>query len=146
MNTFINNNNKFNKKKVVFIMGVKGTGKSRLSIDLPTHLRGDIINSDKIQIYKGLDNKVILFHNFLGEIELDFDFTTEDFCLKFIVYIEFFLRLNVFQLLLEGQISILKNLWKTMCSCSNIKQSVLNCRIDTRVDEIVNAGMVDEVR
>ncbi|KAG5629642.1 hypothetical protein H5410_001359 [Solanum commersonii] len=29
MNTFINNNNKFNKKKVVFIMGVTGTGKSR---------------------------------------------------------------------------------------------------------------------
>ncbi|WMV42924.1 hypothetical protein MTR67_036309 [Solanum verrucosum] len=53
MNTFINNN-KFNKKKVVFIMGATGTGKSRLSIDLATHFRGEIINSDKMQVYKGL--------------------------------------------------------------------------------------------
>jgi len=54
MNTFINNN-KFNKKKVVFIMGATGTGKSRLSVDLATHFRGEIINSDKMQVYKGLD-------------------------------------------------------------------------------------------
>ncbi|WMV24930.1 hypothetical protein MTR67_018315 [Solanum verrucosum] len=54
INTFINNN-KFNKKKVVFIMGAIGTGKSRLSVDLTTHFRGEIINSDKIQVYKGLE-------------------------------------------------------------------------------------------
>ncbi|KAG5609652.1 hypothetical protein H5410_020933 [Solanum commersonii] len=35
MNTFINNN-KFNKNKVVFIMGATGTGKSSLSVDLAT--------------------------------------------------------------------------------------------------------------
>ncbi|KAH0764707.1 hypothetical protein KY285_000578 [Solanum tuberosum] len=56
MNTFINNNNnKFNKKKVVFIMGAIGTGKSRLSVDLATHFRVEIINSDKMQVYKGLE-------------------------------------------------------------------------------------------
>ncbi|KAH0645419.1 hypothetical protein KY284_033303 [Solanum tuberosum] len=33
MNIFINNK-KFNKKKVVFIMGATRTGKSRLSVDL----------------------------------------------------------------------------------------------------------------
>jgi len=54
MNTFINNN-KFNKKKVVFVMGATGTGKSRLSIDLAIHFQGEIINSDKMQVYKGLD-------------------------------------------------------------------------------------------
>ncbi|KAG5610071.1 hypothetical protein H5410_021352 [Solanum commersonii] len=92
MNTFISINNKFNKKKVVFIMGAIGTGKSRLSIDLATH----------------------------------------------------FPRLNVFQLLLEGQIRILKNLWKTLCSRLNI---ILNLRVDTTVDEMVNADrLVDEVR
>uniref|UniRef100_M1DVM4 Cytokinin biosynthetic isopentenyltransferase n=1 Tax=Solanum tuberosum TaxID=4113 RepID=M1DVM4_SOLTU len=55
MNTFINNNYKFNKKKVVLIKGAKGTGKSRLSVDLATHFREEIINSDKMQVYKGLD-------------------------------------------------------------------------------------------
>ena len=54
MNTFINHK-KFNKKKVVFIMGATGTGKSRLTVDLATHFRGEIINSDKMQVYKGLD-------------------------------------------------------------------------------------------
>ncbi|KAG5609622.1 hypothetical protein H5410_020903 [Solanum commersonii] len=36
MNTFINNN-KFNKKKMVFIMGAAGMGKSPLSVNLTTH-------------------------------------------------------------------------------------------------------------
>lgn len=49
------NNNNFNKKKVVFVMGATGTGKSRLSVDLATHFQGEIINSDKMQVYKGLD-------------------------------------------------------------------------------------------
>uniref|UniRef100_M1DDQ7 Cytokinin synthase 3 n=1 Tax=Solanum tuberosum TaxID=4113 RepID=M1DDQ7_SOLTU len=36
-------------------MGAIGTGKSRLSVDLATHFRGEIINSDKVQVYKGLE-------------------------------------------------------------------------------------------
>ncbi|KAG5610067.1 hypothetical protein H5410_021348 [Solanum commersonii] len=44
MNTFINNNNKFNKKKVVFIMGAIGMGESRLSVELATNFSGKIIN------------------------------------------------------------------------------------------------------
>ncbi|WMV24933.1 hypothetical protein MTR67_018318 [Solanum verrucosum] len=36
-------------------MGAKGTGKSHLSVDLATHSRGEIINSDKMQVYKGLE-------------------------------------------------------------------------------------------
>ena len=53
MNTFINNG-EF-KKKVIFIMGAIGTGKSRLFVDLATHFQGEIINSDKMQVYKGLE-------------------------------------------------------------------------------------------
>ena len=53
MNTFINIE-EF-KKKVIFVMGATGTGKSRLSVDLATHFRGEIINSDKMQVYKGLE-------------------------------------------------------------------------------------------
>ncbi|TMW80504.1 hypothetical protein EJD97_019028 [Solanum chilense] len=52
MNTFINNE-EFNKKKMIFIMGASGTGNSRLSVDVATHFQGEIINSDKMQVYKG---------------------------------------------------------------------------------------------
>lgn len=41
---------------IIVIMGATGTGKSKLSIDIATHLRSsEIINSDKIQVYRGLD-------------------------------------------------------------------------------------------
>ncbi|KAH0721520.1 hypothetical protein KY290_004962 [Solanum tuberosum] len=119
MNTFINNNNKLNKKKVVFIMGATGTGKSRLSVDLATHFRGEIINSDKMQVYKGLDvvtNKIthaekqVIRHYFLGEIEPDSDFTAEDFCLKSIVYIENILKTQCVPIIVGGSNSYIQKL------------------------------------
>ncbi|KAL0367602.1 UNVERIFIED_CONTAM: Adenylate isopentenyltransferase 5, chloroplastic [Sesamum radiatum] len=43
------------KDKVVVVLGATGTGKSRLAIDLATRFGAEVINSDKIQVYKGLD-------------------------------------------------------------------------------------------
>ncbi|KAL0800944.1 hypothetical protein Bca101_056120 [Brassica carinata] len=43
------------KEKIVVILGATGAGKSRLSVDLATRFPSEIINSDKIQVYKGLD-------------------------------------------------------------------------------------------
>ncbi|CAA7052964.1 unnamed protein product [Microthlaspi erraticum] len=43
------------KEKMVVILGATGTGKSRLSVDLATRFSGEIINSDKIQVYNGLE-------------------------------------------------------------------------------------------
>ncbi|TMW84482.1 hypothetical protein EJD97_025112 [Solanum chilense] len=54
MNIFINDE-EFNNKKVIFIMGATGRGKSHLSVDLATHFRGEIIKLDKMQLYKGLE-------------------------------------------------------------------------------------------
>ncbi|KAJ3670650.1 hypothetical protein LUZ60_008076 [Juncus effusus] len=48
-------------KQVVVIMGATGTGKTRLSIDMAHQFSGEVVNSDKIQLYAGLDittNKV----------------------------------------------------------------------------------------
>ncbi|KAI3955764.1 hypothetical protein MKW98_006124 [Papaver atlanticum] len=43
------------REKIVVVMGATGTGKSRLSIDLATNFSpSEIINSDKMQVYKGL--------------------------------------------------------------------------------------------
>ncbi|VVA98190.1 unnamed protein product [Arabis nemorensis] len=68
------------KEKVVIIMGATGTGKSRLSVDLATRFSGEIINSDKIQLYNGLEiatNQITIHercgvpHHLLGVIPLD---------------------------------------------------------------------------
>lgn len=43
------------KDKIVVILGATGAGKSRLSVDIATRLPSEIINSDKLQLYKGLE-------------------------------------------------------------------------------------------
>ncbi|KAG6490539.1 adenylate isopentenyltransferase-like [Zingiber officinale] len=43
------------KDRIVVIMGATGTGKSNLSIELSAAFSGEVINSDKIQVYRGLD-------------------------------------------------------------------------------------------
>ncbi|KAK7280470.1 hypothetical protein RJT34_25534 [Clitoria ternatea] len=78
------------KDKVVVIMGATGSGKSRLSIDLATLFPfSEIINSDKMQVYKGLDittNKIPLHqrrgvpHHLLGDVDPSLgDFSPADF-------------------------------------------------------------------
>lgn len=77
-------------KKLVVVMGATGSGKSKLSIDLATRFFPDseIINSDKIQVYRGLDittNKISMHdrrgvpHHFLGEFDPDTEFTPSEF-------------------------------------------------------------------
>ncbi|KAL5553161.1 hypothetical protein UlMin_040562 [Ulmus minor] len=67
------------KDKMLVIMGATGTGKSQLSIDLATRFPFfEIINSDKMQVYRGLDittNKIPIPdrlgvpHHLLGEVD-----------------------------------------------------------------------------
>uniref|UniRef100_M1DSN4 Isopentenyltransferase n=1 Tax=Solanum tuberosum TaxID=4113 RepID=M1DSN4_SOLTU len=141
-------------------MGATGTGKSHLSVDLATHFRGEIIDSDKMQVYKGLQivtNKIThakkqgVRHYILGEIEQDSDFTAEDFCLKSIVYIEKKLKtqcvpINVggsnsyIEKLVEDPVFMFKYEYDSCFIWIDVEQSVLNHRVDTRVDEMVNAG------
>ncbi|XP_049348127.1 adenylate isopentenyltransferase 5, chloroplastic-like [Solanum verrucosum] len=144
-------------------MGAPGTGKSRLSVDLATDFRGEIINSDKMQVFKGLEivtNKIThgekqgVRHYLLGEIEPDSNFTAEDFCLKAIVYIEIFLKTQCVRNIVGGSNSYFEKLledpvfmFKYKCdSCFiwiDVEQSVLNRRVDTRVDEMVSAGQIE---
>ncbi|KAL2233366.1 UNVERIFIED_CONTAM: Adenylate isopentenyltransferase [Sesamum indicum] len=81
------------QKKIVVIMGPTGCGKSKLSVDLASRFfpSSEIINSDKIQVYRGLDittNKIPLPdrknvpHHLLGEFdssESHPEFTPSDF-------------------------------------------------------------------
>lgn len=43
------------KKKVVFVLGPTAVGKTAISVKLAKALDGEIISSDSVQIYKGLD-------------------------------------------------------------------------------------------
>ncbi|WMV24962.1 hypothetical protein MTR67_018347 [Solanum verrucosum] len=157
MNTFINNN-KFNKKKVVFIMGAIEMGKFRLSVDLATHFQGEIINSDKRQIYKGVEivtNKITYTEKQgVRHYLLDSDFTAKDFCLQAIVYIEIFWKTervpvivggsnSYIEKLVEDPVFMLKYKYDTCFILIYVEQSVLNRRVDMRVDEIVNAGEIE---
>ncbi|RCV40310.1 hypothetical protein SETIT_9G042300v2 [Setaria italica] len=76
------------KHKAVVVLGATGTGKSRLAIDLALRFGGEVINSDKMQLYKGLDvatNKVSpgecagVPHHLLGVAHPDAEFTAADF-------------------------------------------------------------------
>ncbi|CAN0876227.1 Adenylate isopentenyltransferase [Linum grandiflorum] len=67
-------------EKVLVVMGTTGSGKSKLSVDLSTTcgFETEIINSDKLHVYKGLDittNKITpeeqkgVPHHLIGEFE-----------------------------------------------------------------------------
>ncbi|WOL03983.1 hypothetical protein Cni_G12704 [Canna indica] len=66
------------KEAVVVIIGATGTGKSKLSVELSSFFSGEVLNSDKIQVYRGLDittNKIPIPerqgvpHHLLGELD-----------------------------------------------------------------------------
>ncbi|KAG5609654.1 hypothetical protein H5410_020935 [Solanum commersonii] len=128
-------------------------GKSHFSVDIATHFRGEIIQSDKMQVYKGLEivTKKITHTENQGEIVPDSDFTAEDFCLQAIVYIEFFLKTqrvpiitggsnSYIEKLVEDPVFMFKYKYDTCFIWIDVEQSVLNRRVNMRVDEMVNAA------
>ncbi|WMV07752.1 hypothetical protein MTR67_001137 [Solanum verrucosum] len=177
MNTFIIKNNKFNNKKVVFIMGTTGTEKSPVSVDFATHFRGEIINSDHMQVYKELEivnNKITyaekqgVRHYLLEQSVLNRKVNTRvdemvnaglvDEVRQFYIPDADYtkgIRRSIGVPKMAKYLREVKNIdgddeTKKMIiqsSISSIKQqSVLNRRVDTWVDEMVNGGLVDEVR
>ncbi|KAK3021792.1 hypothetical protein RJ639_045114 [Escallonia herrerae] len=163
MNSF---SNQFQKKKVVFIMGATGAGKSRLSVDLATHLSAEIMNSDKMQVYKGLDivtNKIPVaeqqgvLHHLLGVVEPDADFTTHDFCSGALSVIKKIVRAGQIPIIVGGSNSYLEALvedplfnFRSKYECCfiwlDVSVPILYSSVSKRVDQMVDAGLVDEVR
>ncbi|CAK9140679.1 unnamed protein product [Ilex paraguariensis] len=157
----------FQKKKVIFVMGATGTGKSRLSIDIATQFPAEIINSDKIQVYKGLDivtNKVSeaerkgVTHHLLGEVEPDSDFTAGDFCYQALLAMEWIVRSGRVPIIVGGSNSFIEALvedhflfkFRANYDCCfiwlDVSSPVLHSSVSERVDQMVDAGLVDEVR
>ncbi|WMV24937.1 hypothetical protein MTR67_018322 [Solanum verrucosum] len=85
-----------------------------------------------------------------GEIEPDSDFTAEDFCLQAIVYIENILKTQrvppivggsntYIEKLVEDPVFMFKYKYDSFFNWIDVEQSVLNRRVDMRVDEMVIA-------
>ncbi|KAL4384142.1 hypothetical protein GQ457_15G022530 [Hibiscus cannabinus] len=154
------------KEKVVILMGATGTGKSRLSIDLATQFRGEVINSDKIQVHEGLDivtNKITedercgVPHHLLGVINPNADFTATDFVDMASQATDSIVSRSQLPIIAGGSNSFIEALvddqhfrFRSKYECCflwvDVAMPVLHQYVSDRVDEMIETGMVDEVR
>ncbi|CAK8541987.1 unnamed protein product [Lathyrus sativus] len=155
------------KKNVLFIMGATGTGKTKLSINIGIQFPSEIINSDKIQVYKGLDivtNKIpetercLIPHHMLGIIDdPDYDFTVHDFCKKMLETLDVIVENGRLPIIVGGSNSYLQVLvddpiysFGLKYNCCfiwvDVSLSILFPYLDKRVNEMVEAGLIDEIR
>lgn len=155
-----------NKEKVVVIMGATGTGKSKLAIDLATHFPpAEIVNSDKMQVYEGLDittNKVTeeecrgVPHHLLGTVQPHMDFTANDFCHHATLAVGSILKRDGLPIIAGGSNSFLDALvnhypdFRLRYHCLflwvDVSLPVLHSSLAARVDRMIRAGQVEEVR
>lgn len=151
------------KDKVVIVMGATGTGKSRLAIDLATWFPAEVVNSDKIQVYEGLDivtNKVTqdecrgVPHHLLGVVDPNADFTAADFSHHASRAVESIVRQDRVPIIAGGSNSFIKSLvndeFRSRYECCflwvDVALPVLSSFVSARVDKMVELGLVDEVR
>ncbi|KAI6677803.1 hypothetical protein NL676_038599 [Syzygium grande] len=158
---------KLSKPKVVSIMGATGTGKSKLSIDLAVHFQTEVINSNKIQVYKGLNvvtNKVTELkrqgvpHHLLGVVnDPDADFSAHDFCRDALIAIKQITDRGRAAIIAGGSNSFIEALvddptfyFRSIYDCCfiwlDVSPPVLSVHVSKRVDKMVAAGLIDEVR
>lgn len=144
-------------------MGATGAGKSRLSIDLATRFSAEIINSDKIQVYKGLDiatNKITdeercgVPHHLLGVVNPDSDFSAANFSALASISLRSILSRRQLPIIVGGSNSFVEALvdvdFRSRYDCCflwvDVAMPVLHSFVSERVDRMVERGMVEEVR
>ncbi|XP_074296478.1 adenylate isopentenyltransferase 5, chloroplastic-like [Silene latifolia] len=154
-----------NQKKVVIVMGATGTGKSKLSIDLATHVPGEIINSDKMQVYRGMDivtNKATeeecrgIPHHLLGIVDPNADYTASDFRHHAFLAIESIIERGKLPIIAGGSNSFIESLvnddplFASSYECCflwvDVSLPILHRFVSKRVDQMVQAGLVEEVK
>ncbi|KAK8635312.1 hypothetical protein V6N13_023185 [Hibiscus sabdariffa] len=152
------------KDKVVFVMGATGTGKSRLAINLATRFPAEIVNSDKMQVYKGLNiltNKVTeeecrdIPHHLLGIVDPNSNFTSMDFQRHASLAIGSIVANDRLPIVTGGSNSYIEALvnddpeFRSRCECCflwvDVSMPVLHSFVSERVDRMVQAGLLDEV-
>lgn len=154
------------KDKVVFILGPTGSGKSKLAITLAAQFNGEVINSDKMQVYDGLDvitNKVTeeesagIPHHLIGGVHPDADFTASDFCREAMHAIDSALRRGHVPIVAGGSNSYIEALvddeggafrsrYESCFVWIDVDLPLLHFFVSRRVDEMVEQGLVEEAR
>lgn len=152
-------------EKVVVILGATGTGKSKLSMDIATRFPSEIVNSDKMQVYKGLDivtNKITdeerqgVPHHLLGVIDPVEDFTAKNFCNSATAAAKSISRRGKLPVIVGGSNSFIESLiddsdhkFRSRFQCCflwvDVSMPILHSFVSERVDRMVERGMVDEV-
>ncbi|XP_051127963.1 adenylate isopentenyltransferase 5, chloroplastic [Andrographis paniculata] len=153
------------KEKAVVVMGATGTGKSRLSIDLATRFDAEVVNSDKMQVYKGLNiitNKVTgdecrgVPHHLLGFVDPDRDFSAAEFACHAAIAAADIAGRGRLPILAGGSNSCIKALvcdhidffekYEVCFIWVDVSMPVLHSFVSKRVDQMVAAGLVEEAR
>lgn len=154
------------KEKVVVVMGATGTGKSRLSIDLATRYPAEIINSDKMQVYESLDivtNKITdeecdgVPHHLLGIVDPEADFTAGNFVSTASLTMKSIVGRGKLPIIAGGSNSFIEALiddqnyefrsrYEVCFLWVDVAMPVLHRFVSDRVDRMVAAGIVEEVR
>ncbi|CAN6452843.1 unnamed protein product [Victoria cruziana] len=154
------------REKVIVVLGATGTGKSRLSIDLAKHFPAEVINADKMQVYEGLDvvtNKVTVqeqrgvTHHLLGVADPDGEFSAADFRALASASIDGIVRRRRLPIITGGSNSYIEALVGEEASRFRLRYDccflwvdaampVLHTFLMDRVDRMVRAGLVEEVR
>ncbi|KAK1428257.1 hypothetical protein QVD17_17087 [Tagetes erecta] len=154
------------KEKVVVVMGATGTGKSRLSIDIAGRFASEVINADKMQVYQGLDittNKISdeeaagVTHHLIGIKDPEDEFTSGDFVRASLLAIKSITSRGKLPIIAGGSNSFIEALvddrnfefrsrYEVCLLWVDVAMPVLNRFVSDRVDRMVAAGMVDEVR
>ncbi|KAB1220292.1 Adenylate isopentenyltransferase 3, chloroplastic [Morella rubra] len=165
MDQMVGQNVQGQRDKVVIIMGATGTGKSKLSIYLATRYRAEIVNSDKMQVYKGLDivtNKVTweeqcgVPHHLLGIRDPYTDFTVEDFCYSALHAIESILsrgRLPIIvggsnryiEALIDGDESKFRSKYNCCILWVDVSMEKHYPFLSERIDQMVENGLIEEL-
>ncbi|KAK4266417.1 hypothetical protein QN277_027342 [Acacia crassicarpa] len=154
------------KEKVVVIIGATGTGKSKLAIDLASSFPpAEIVNSDKMQVYQGLDittNKVTddecrgVPHHLLGIADANSNFTADDFTRHASAAIDSIVQRDCLPIIAGGSNSYIEALvedhaaFRLKYECCflwvDVPLHALDPFLSERVDRMIQAGQLDEVR
>ncbi|XP_039136701.1 adenylate isopentenyltransferase 3, chloroplastic-like [Dioscorea cayenensis subsp. rotundata] len=154
------------KNKVIFVMGATGSGKTKLAVDLALHFNGEIINSDKMQVYDGLDiitNKATLSeragipHHLLGGVPPTADFSAEDFSRAATLAVDSIISRGklpfiaggsntYIQALVDGDDGLFRAKYDLCFIWIAVELPVLFQFVGNRVDKMVELGLVEEAR
>ncbi|KAJ4839742.1 hypothetical protein Tsubulata_051452 [Turnera subulata] len=155
------------KSKVLFVLGATTTGKTKLSIDLAKHFDCEIISADKIHVYKGLDilttkvpenERQGIPHYLIDFVDPEADYyTPQDFRKDVHMAMDHIFgkgRIPIvaggsnsyIEALVEDPLFNFKAKFDTCFIWMDVDLPVLYRRASKRVEEMIDAGALEEVR